>query len=152
MKIECIQEKLMGAVSTVEKITGKNVSLPILSSIVLEATDAQLMLKATNLDLGIEILLPARIEEKGSVAVSGSILSTFLNGVAGEKIKMELKDQNLKISTSKTNTTIKVLPVDDFPVIPRVQGDSFELDAQQFIKGLKSVWYAASTSGVNIHT
>lgn len=148
MKIECIQEKLMGAVSTVEKITGKNVSLPILSSIVLEATDAQLMLKATNLDLGIEILLPARIEEKGSVAVSGSILSTFLNGVSGEKIKMELKDQNLKISTSKTNTTIKVLPVDDFPVIPRVQGDSFELDAQQFIKGLKSVWYAASTSGV----
>lgn len=148
MKIECIQERLIGAVSTVEKIAGKNASLPILSSIVLETTDSQLILKSTNLDLGIEVTVPARIEEKGSVAVSGSILATFLNGVSGEKIKMEVKDSNLKISTSKTNTTIKVLPVDDFPVIPRVQGDSFDIDAQQFIKGLKSVWYAASTSGV----
>ncbi len=101
MKIECIQEKLMGAVSTVEKIAGRNASLPILSSIVLEATESQLVLKSTNLDLGIEFTLPARIEEKGSVAVSGSILSTFLNGVMGEKIKMEVKESNLKISTQK---------------------------------------------------
>lgn len=61
---------------------------------------------------------------------------------------MELKDSNLKISTSKNNTTIKVLPIDDFPMIPRVEGDSFELDGKQFVKGLKSVWYSASTSGV----
>jgi DNA polymerase-3 subunit beta len=148
MKIECIQERLMEAVSTVEKITGKNASLPILSSIVIEADKNNLTLKSTNLDLGIEILVPAKIDEPGTVAVSGTILSTFLSGVAGEKIKMELKDSNLKISTSKNNTTIKVLPIDDFPMIPRVEGDSFELDGKQFVKGLKSVWYSASTSGV----
>lgn len=148
MKIECIQERLMEAVSTVEKITGKNASLPILSSIVIEADKNNLTLKSTNLDLGIEILVPAKIDEPGAVAVSGTILSTFLSGVAGEKIKMELKDSNLKISTSKNNTTIKVLPIDDFPMIPRVEGDSFELDGKQFVKGLKSVWYSASTSGV----
>lgn len=148
MKIECLQEKLIEAVSTVEKITGKNVSLPILSSIVIEAGKNNLTLKSTNLDLGIEVIVPARIDEAGAVAVSGTILSTFLSGVSGEKIKMELKDSNLKISTSKNNTTIKVLPVDDFPVIPRVEGDTFDLDGKQFIKGLKSVWYSASTSGV----
>lgn len=148
MKIECIQEKLIEAVGTVEKITGKNASLPVLSSIVLEASDTGLLLKTTNLDMGIEVNIPARVDEKGSVAVSGSILVAFLGGVAGEKIKMELKDQNLKVSTSKNTTTIKALPVDDFPVIPRVEGESFEVDAKQFIKGLKSVWYSASTSGV----
>lgn len=148
MKIECIQEKLMSAVSTVEKIAGKNASLPILSNIVLETNNSHLVLKSTNLDLGIEVTIPARVEEEGSVAVSGSVLSTFLNGVQGEKIKIESKDTNLKISTSKNNTTIKAVAIDDFPVIPRVKGDSFEVDGGQFVKGLKSVWYSASTSGV----
>lgn len=148
MKIECIQEKLIQAVGTVEKITGKNASLPVLSSIVLEASETGLLLKSTNLDMGIEVTIPARVEQTGSVAVSGSILSAFLSGVVGEKIKLELKDQNLKVSTSKSTTTIKALSVEDFPVIPRVEGDSFDVDAKQFIKGLKSVWYAASTSGV----
>lgn len=148
MKIECLQENLIDAVNVVEKITGKNASLPILSSIVIEANQNSLVLKSTNLDMGIEMVVPARIDEPGSVAVSGSVLSNFLSGVSGEKIKMEVKDSNLKISTSKNNTTIKVLPVDDFPVIPRVQGDSFTLDGKQFVKGLKSVWYSASTSGV----
>lgn len=148
MKIECIQERLLEAVTTVEKIAGKNISLPVLSCIVIEATQNNLILKSTNLDLGIEIVVPARVEVAGSVAVSGSILSTFLAGVSGEKIKMELKESNLKISTSKNNTTIKTLSVDDFPVIPRVEGDVFGLDGKQFIKGLKSVWYSASISGV----
>ncbi len=125
MKIECIQEKLMNAVSTVEKIAGKNASLPILSSIVLEANNSNLVLKSTNLDLGIEITIPARIEEEGSLAVSGSILSNFLNGVQGENIKIETKDSNLKISTSKNTTTIKALSIDDFPMIPKVKGYSF---------------------------
>lgn len=148
MKIECIQEKLMSAVSTVEKIAGKNASLPILSSIVLETNNSNLVLKSTNLDLGIEITIPARIEEEGSVAVSGSILSNFLNGVQGEKIKIETKDSNLKISTSKNTTTIKAVSIEDFPMIPKVKGDNFEVDGGQFVKGLKSVWYSASTSGV----
>lgn len=148
MKIECLQEKLIKAVTTVEKISTKNASLPILSSLVIETNEAGILLKSTNLDLGVEFIVPAKIEEKGSVAVSASVLLNFLGGLEGEKIKMEVKDSNLKISTSKNNTTIKALPVDDFPMIPKVVGESFDIDGKQFVKGLKSVWYSAATSGI----
>ncbi|MBU1056683.1 MAG: DNA polymerase III subunit beta, partial [Proteobacteria bacterium] len=52
MKLKCSAEKLITAISKTEKIIGKNLNLPILSCILLEATKNNLILKATNLDLG----------------------------------------------------------------------------------------------------
>jgi DNA polymerase-3 subunit beta len=150
MKAECIKEKFCGAVSKVEKITGKNMTLPILSCILIEAKGGFLILKATNLDLGIEIKIPAKISKEGVVAVPGNILNSFLSNLANDKnINIEEMEGNLHISTSNSQTTIKCLPTDDFPTIPKVvDGKIYEVETQNLVKGLKSVWYSASLSSI----
>ena len=72
MKIECIKEKISQAIGKAEKITGKNLTLPVLGCVLLEAGKNNLIVKATNLDLGIEISIPAKVEEQGTVAVPGT--------------------------------------------------------------------------------
>ena len=63
MKIECQLEKIKNAVITCERITGKNLTLPVLSTILLIAKDKSLTLRATNLSIGIEIKVPENIDE-----------------------------------------------------------------------------------------
>ena len=60
MKIECLREKLVEAVNKIEKVTGKNITLPILSCILLEVKASNLILRSTNLDLGMEIEIPVK--------------------------------------------------------------------------------------------
>lgn len=150
MKIECIKEKLTTAISNAQRITGKNLTLPVLSCILLEAKDSTLKVKATNLDLGIEISIPVKIEEEGTVAVPGSIISSFISNLQDEKnIKLEIQDQNLLVSTQHNSTLIKSLPVDDFPTIPLVPEEkTFIVNIKEFIRGLKSVWYSSATSSM----
>ncbi len=150
MKVECLKEKFCSAVSKVEKITGKNMTLPILSCILIEAKGNFLILKATNLDLGIEIKIPAKVLQEGIVAVPGIILNSFLTNLTGDhNLKIEAKDGNLSILGSNSQTTIKSLPNEDFPTIPKVKdGKIYEIEAQSLIKGLKSVWYSASLSSI----
>ena len=62
MKIECSIEKLKGAVIQADRVTGKNLTLPILSSLLLIASGKTLKIRATNLSLGIEVEIPAKIE------------------------------------------------------------------------------------------
>ena len=69
MKIECVKEKLHIAVSKAEKIVGKNTNLPILSCLLFETKGNNLNIKSTNLDLGLEISIPVKVEEHGKVAV-----------------------------------------------------------------------------------
>ena len=54
MKAECTKDKLQQIISRTEKVTGKNLTLTILSCLLLEVKNNTLKLKATNTDLGIE--------------------------------------------------------------------------------------------------
>ena len=73
MNIECIKDKLAIALNKAERITGKNITLPILSCVLLEAHNSELTIKATNLDIGIEIKIPVKVIKEGKVAVSGFV-------------------------------------------------------------------------------
>lgn len=148
MRIECLKEKLLTAISKVEKMTGKNLNLSVLSCVLLKTEKNSLLLRATNLDIGIEIEIPAKVSKEGSVAVSGSILNSFLTSIKNEKnIILEVIDGNLSIKTNSLSTVIKSQPTDDFPNLPNIPKDKgLKINPKVFVKGLKSVWYAASNS------
>jgi DNA polymerase-3 subunit beta len=150
MKIECIRERLAEAVSKAEKITSKNSSLPILKCVLLKATKEGLLINATNLDIGIEIKIPAKVEEEGSVAVPGSVLNSFLNSISLEKtVNLTLIEGNLLVSTQKTNTVIKIFPNDEYPTIPFVEtSNGIEIAAESLTEGIRSVWYSSATSSI----
>jgi DNA polymerase-3 subunit beta len=149
MKTECSIEKIKNAVAQVERITGKNLTLPILNSILLIASGKSLKLRSTNLSLGIEIEIPAKIEHEGTLAISGAVLnSVFSNVSQNENVYLEDKDGNLLIKTKKSQIKLKSQPHDDFPTIPIVAGKSFELDSKKLIEGIKSVYYSSSVSDI----
>jgi DNA polymerase-3 subunit beta len=150
MKIECIKDKLIEAVAKADRLTGKNLSLPILSCVDLKASKNSLVIRATNLDCGIEIKIPAKIEEEGEVALQGSVLNSLLSGLPKEKnITLQSKDGNVLVSTSSNTTLIKTFSPDDFPTIPKIDSQrSIEMNPRLLVKGFKSVVYSASTSTV----
>lgn len=149
MKVECEIDKIKNGILLAEKITGKNLTLPVLSSILLEATNKSLKLKAMNLSLGIEIEIPAKILEEGTLAISGnSLASVFSNIIQKENIILEGEEGNLLIKTKKNKIKLKGMPYEDFPTIPVVAGDSFEIESKKIIEGIKSVYYSASVSDI----
>lgn len=149
MKLECSIEKTKNTITQVERITGKNLTLPVLNSILLIASSKFLKLRATNLNLGIEINIPAKIEKEGMLAISGSVLNAvFLNISQNENVYLENKDDNLLIKTKKSEIRLKSQPCDDFPTIPMVTGASFEIDSKKLIDGIKSVYYSSSVSDI----
>ena len=68
MKLECSIEKIKNALMIVDRITGKNLTLPVLGSVLWVATGKTLKLRATNLNIGIEMEVPAKIEKEGVIA------------------------------------------------------------------------------------
>lgn len=149
MKLECRIEEIKNKISQVEKITGKNLTLPVLNSILLIASGKSLKLRATNLNLGVEVEIPAKIEKEGIVAISGSVLNgIFSNVFQNENVFLEDIDGNLMIKTKKSKIKLKGAPHDDFPTIPRVDGVSFDIESKKLIDGIKSVYYSSSVSDI----
>lgn len=152
MKIECVQEKLKEAVGYMERVANKHMTLPVLSCLLFDASQKNsLTIKATNLDLGIEINLPVKTLETGVVAVPANTINSFLiNAMGDEKgVLLETSQGNIKISTPRNSSLIKTQSHEDFPSIPKATNtNSFSLHAGDFVKGLRSVWYSSSVSSI----
>ncbi len=150
MKIECIKEQLEWALSKADKIAGKNTSLPVLSGFYLEADRNQLLIKSTNLDLGISITIPVKVLEIGKVVVPAHTLSSLVASVTKERsLTLESKDQLLEVKTPSLKTQLKTLSLEEFPLIPELSDDgAFSLPVKDFVSGLRSVIYASAIGSI----
>lgn len=150
MKIECGKESIGNAIVLAEKISGRNLTLPVLNCLLLSVKKNTFSVKATNLDLGIEVSVPCKVFEDGVIAVPSSIFSnTILSLQNTELVSLESENDNLTVKTRSGKTTIKALPYEDFPTLPLVEGGgSHSIEADVFIRGFQAVWYSASLSAV----
>lgn len=138
------------AILKASKLAGKHLTLPVLSCLYLDASnDNKLIIKSTNLDIGIEIEIKIKTIEKGIMAVPASVLLGVLSSVKENNLVFESKDNNLKISSSKNSIVIKCLPSDDFPSIPKLKNEKLiKIGSRELVYGFKSVWYSASNSNI----
>jgi len=151
MKLECDRSKIEPIIQKTSKLAGKHLTLPVLSCIYLDASsDNRLIVKATNLDVGLEIETKAKVIEKGCLAVPAAVLLGVLSSMKEDKLVFETKDNNLKIRSNKNSVVIKCLPHEDFPSIPRLEKSlkSVKINCHDLILGFKSVWYSASNSNI----
>ncbi len=150
MKIEINKNNLLKALTRADKITGKNVSLIVLQCVIIKTLENEIEISATNLELGIKVYVPAKIERSGEVAISSSILVSYLNNLLQEeKLVIEHQDQILRIIGNKSETQVNTFSTSDFPSIPKVESDKkCIMEVQDLIEGLKSVWYSASVSSI----
>lgn len=152
MKFECSHEKIVSAINRAEKVTGKHPTLPVLSCILCSATtDGRVTFRSTNLHTGVEISIPAKVEIAGVCALPGNYIAQVLSGLSSsETILCELEQDVFHIKTKKSRTKLKTVSFDDFPELPKKNGDEAEisLPVGDFITGIKSVLFAGSNSDI----
>lgn len=148
MKFQAQSSHILPSAALASRFTGRG-SLPSLSTILIVADSNAVLLRATNLECGVEVSFPAKVTKSGTVAVSGAIFSGFMQNNSGKMITVELVDTLLKLESDRAKASLKTVSSDDFPTLPRVSGDlSFTIKAPDLIRLLKSVSFCAATSTV----
>ena len=147
MKIEVLKENLKTGLSVVEKIVGKNLSLPILDNVLIDTEDNFLSLSSTDLETAIKLWILTRIIKKGKAVVPVKLLSSFISSLPDEKISIEDKGQNIEIECKNFKTQIQGYNSEEFPIIPEFKDLEFlEVDNKKFCQGLSQIVDISSPS------
>lgn len=160
MRVSCLQENLAKGLSIVGRAVATRSTLPVLGNILIEAKDNELRLAATNLEIGVNCWVGAKIEDEGAITIPARLLSEFVNSLPPEKIEMELtvRTQTLHLRCARYEANMKGLDATDFPIIPTagagheieesteiLEGTRIELDPVGLRKMIDQVVFAAST-------
>ncbi len=141
MKAITLKENFKKGLSTVERLVGKNLTLPILNNVLLKADKNFLILMATNLEIGVKYWILSKIEKEGSIVIPTKILSSFISNINDEKISITLKDKKIYLDAKNNKTFIKGLDPEEFPIIPDSETKEFiEIDAKMFCDAISGIF------------
>ncbi|MDD2766874.1 MAG: DNA polymerase III subunit beta [Candidatus Moranbacteria bacterium] len=152
MKLICTQENLNRIISYLEKVAGKQSTLPILSNFLLETENGRLKISATNLEIGIIGYIGAKIEKEGKIAIPAKLLSNFIHNLPlGDVLELESDTEGLKIISTAYQTKIKGLDGKDFPIIPEYKEEYFfSFPAQELKRALSRLLFCISVNNARL--
>ncbi len=160
MRVSCLQENLAKGLSIVGRAVSSRSTLPVLGNILIEARDNQLRLAATNLEIGVNCWIGAKVEDEGAITVPARLLTDFVGNLPPERVDMELavRTQTLHLRCAKFEANMKGIDAADFPIIPTIgtgdaidsatvtlEGTRIELETTGLRKMVDQVIFAAST-------
>lgn len=151
MKFVCVQNKLQKALSQAVHTSAKNQELKVLSCFVISAEKNKIVIQTTNIEVGTQIEVPAKVTEEGIVAIPTDVFLKVVSSKTSDldSIECSLKNGNLLITTKQNSATIKAIPHDDFPTMPYItDGSLLSLPKEDLLGGIKAVSFCAARSNI----
>ncbi|MBC3804877.1 DNA polymerase III subunit beta [Acetobacterium fimetarium] len=148
MKFNCLKENLMGALAIAQKAVSSKTTLPILEGIFFSAANNNLLLRSTDLEIGVEVTIPADVEIEGDIVLSSSIIGELIRKMSGSDVFFESDEHHqIKIECLLSNFTLKGLSADEFPALPEVIEDHiFSIDASVLKELIKGTLFSVATN------
>ena len=109
MKIKINQNELNKALNIVQKAVSSRTTLPILSGVLIEASDNKLILTATDLELGIKTYSECEVIEEGSIVVHARLLGDFIRKLPSNSMVSIETFSNNNIEIKCLNSEFNVL-------------------------------------------
>ncbi|MGA1843422.1 MAG: DNA polymerase III subunit beta [bacterium] len=126
MELSISREAFLKEVQKIQSITPIKGTKPILSSFLLEATGEGIYMSATDLDVGLKILIDADVADKGSICLPARVVYDIVRELPEKSsISMKLEENNrLRLQCLHSVFHVPGIAADEFPPLP-------ELDAKK---------------------
>jgi DNA polymerase-3 subunit beta len=149
MKVTVERAQLLKSLGHVHRVVERRNTIPILGNVLIRAENAQLALKATDLDLEVTETLPAETATAGSTTVPAHMFYDIVRKLPdGSQIVLESDGERavLAIRAGRSRFTLQTLPESDFPDL--AAGDmthAFQLGAKDMKDLIDRTQFAIST-------
>ena len=149
MRITLERSALLKSLAHMQSVVERRNTIPILSNVLIEASDGQLSLVATDLDIEIVERIPADIVRPGATTAPAHMLYDIVRKMPdGAQVQLDLAggDPRLTISAARSRFQLSCLPKDDFPTMQSgALPHRFALSPAEIVRMIDKTRFAIST-------
>lgn len=120
MKFSIERAALLKAVAQAQSVVERRNTIPILANVLIEASEAEVTFRATDLDVEVQDKAPAKVDRAGATTVSAVTLNEIVRKLPDGAL-VTLSDDGtqgrLAIEAGRSQFQLATLPKDDFPAM-----------------------------------
>ena len=136
MIFSCEAQDLNQALSTVSHSMAVRSPKPILEGVLMESCESGIRLTCTDNALSIETIIPAEVAEEGRIVMPGKLFCEAIRKLPGGSCQININSKlQASISCQTFRMTISGLDAIEYPDLPEVSGESFEME-QGLLRGM----------------
>ena len=120
MKLTIERATLLKALGHVQSVVERRNTIPILSNVLLSASQGQVAFSATDLDMEIADSSPAQVEGPGQITAPAHTLYEIVRKLpegADVSLSYTGEDPRLTVQAGRSRFNLPVLPAGDFPMM-----------------------------------
>ena len=148
MRFQANRDVLSEAVSFTVKLLPQRTTLPILSGVLITTTDDGIALSAFDYEVSAQTQISAAVEEPGTVLVSGRLLAEIASKLPNAPVTFATDENRIVVSCGTASFTLLSMPVEEYPTLPQISGESGLVPADEFSEAVAQVAVAASRDDV----
>jgi DNA polymerase-3 subunit beta len=149
MKLTIERAALLKALGHVQSVVERRNTIPILSNVLLSASDGHVAFSATDLDMEIADSSPARIEGNGQITAPAHTLYEIVRKLpegADVSLSYTGEDPRLAVQAGRSRFNLPVLPAGDFPMMSSDGlSDPIGIDTNDLVRLIDKTRFAIST-------
>ena len=147
MKVICEKEKILKGITSVINGVASKTTMPILEGILIQTNDNELKLTSYDLEIGIEYIVEAQVEEQGNTVVNAVMFSEIIKRLPVAEIKLNINENNLlEIECEGSLYKLATMNPDEFPELPKINVDNFiEIEQTTLKNMIRKTIFAVST-------
>jgi DNA polymerase III subunit beta len=158
MKIEAaagaLADALAKAASAIVAADSKK-RIAVLGAVHIVADGEAVRVSVNALDRAVGTVCPATIDQAGEAAADAEKLADLVAGFGADaKVTLALDDSALRVRCGRSNYKFPVLPIEDLPPTPRIDGESLgqvELEHEQALRIFERPLFCAGTDGTRYY-
>jgi DNA polymerase-3 subunit beta len=120
MKLSIARSELLEALNVVSKGMSSRSTLPILSGVLLSASEGVLSLQSTDLEVSVKHACPALIEDEGQTVIPGKLLGDIVRSLPEAAVTLETDGEVVVVRCLQSSFTVRTLNPNDFPKFPQI--------------------------------
>lgn len=127
MKATIDRKQLVKALQEVKKTVAKRAFLPITQNVIIRS-NGNLTITSTDLENSISVAIPVENSVDGELCLNPRILLDTIKASKEKTVTIESQEQGATVSMNGTSVHLSTLKVEEFPVIPKVEGNQIIVD------------------------
>lgn len=140
------RQKLLEAVTRLQRIVGAKTSMPVLEGVLISAEQGKITLIAYNLEMGMKKEIYAKCDETGDIVINAKLLSDILRRMNGIQVEISADSRlNCHIKCGEATFDIMGMAAEDFPEMPNVgNGKTVTVDGKVLSDMVKGTFFATA--------
>lgn len=145
MRFSITQSEFAEVIQTVIGTVPSRSTLPVLSTLLVEAAGGRLTLTATDLDISVRTAVDCEVAEEGRACLPARRLSDIVRELPSDKVEVAVEENKASLACGKGRFKLMGLDPEDFPKLPDVSPErKVELETDSLRKMIRKCIYAVS--------